>query len=108
MGKLLDGINGPADLKKIPYKELKALAQEIRQEMIDTVNKTGGHLASSLGTVELTIALHRVLIVPGIRLFGMLDIRLMLIVAYRQERNLSYLASKRGNIRFSFTRRKSP
>jgi 1-deoxy-D-xylulose-5-phosphate synthase len=60
MGKLLDGINGPADLKKIPYKELKTLAQEIRQEMIDTVNKTGGHLASSLGTVELTIALHRV------------------------------------------------
>jgi 1-deoxy-D-xylulose-5-phosphate synthase len=60
MVKLLDGINGPADLKKIPYNELKRLAQEIRQEMIDTVNVTGGHLASSLGTVELTIALHRV------------------------------------------------
>jgi 1-deoxy-D-xylulose-5-phosphate synthase len=60
MVKLLDGINGPADLKKIPYKELKRLAREIRQEMINTVNVTGGHLASSLGTVELTIALHRV------------------------------------------------
>ena len=60
MAKLLDSINSPADVKNLPAKELRTLALELRQEMVETVQVTGGHLASSLGAVELTIALHRV------------------------------------------------
>lgn len=55
---LLDSINTPSDLKKLPVSKLPQLADELREMMIDTVSKTGGHLAPSLGTVELTIALH--------------------------------------------------
>jgi 1-deoxy-D-xylulose-5-phosphate synthase len=64
MARLLDGINRPADIKQLSPKELETLAQELRQEMVDTVSITGGHLASSLGAVELTIALHRVFDAP--------------------------------------------
>jgi len=56
--KLIDRINSPRDLKKIPVAELPALAGEMRELIIDVVSKTGGHLASSLGTVELALALH--------------------------------------------------
>jgi 1-deoxy-D-xylulose-5-phosphate synthase len=62
--KYLDKINGPEDLKQIPRKELGAVAQEIRSRIIDVVSKNGGHLASSLGVVELTIALHYVFDLP--------------------------------------------
>lgn len=62
---MLDQINSPADLKKIPRKELPKLAHEIRQLIVDVVAKTGGHLASNLGVVELTIALHYVFDVPN-------------------------------------------
>ncbi|MBQ7688834.1 MAG: 1-deoxy-D-xylulose-5-phosphate synthase [Clostridia bacterium] len=58
--KYLSKITSPADVKKIPEAELNVLADEIRDRMIATVSKTGGHLASNLGVVELTIALHRV------------------------------------------------
>jgi len=58
MKRLLDSINSPADLRKLNIEELPTLAQEIRKELIDIVSKQGGHLASSLGAVELTIALH--------------------------------------------------
>lgn len=61
---LLERINSPEDLKKIPREELPKLAYEIRQCIVDVVSKTGGHLASSLGVVELTIALHYVFDVP--------------------------------------------
>lgn len=57
---LLDRINSPADLKKLIVEMLPALAQEIRDFMVEKVSKTGGHLASSLGAVDLTIALHYV------------------------------------------------
>ena len=60
MSRLLDKINSPADLKALKAKELKQLADEVRQELVAVVTKNGGHLASSLGVVELTIALHRV------------------------------------------------
>ena len=60
MSKLLDNINSPADLKKLTQSELKQLAAELRQELVTTVTTTGGHLASNLGVVELTIALHQV------------------------------------------------
>jgi len=61
---LLDKIQSPADLKKLSIDELPALAAEIRQVLIDTVSQTGGHLASNLGVVELTIALHYVFNAP--------------------------------------------
>lgn len=55
--KILDSINLPSDLKKLNKKEKQQLAQELRQLVIETVSETGGHLASNLGVVELTIAL---------------------------------------------------
>ncbi len=56
--KLLESINNPADLKKLKEKQLPQLAEEIREFMLESVSRTGGHLAPSLGTVELAIALH--------------------------------------------------
>lgn len=61
---LLDHINEPNDIKKFPRNRLGALAKEIRRFLIRTTSKTGGHLASNLGIVELTIALHRFLDFP--------------------------------------------
>lgn len=58
--RLLDTINSPKDLKKLSPELLPALAQEVREVIISSVSRTGGHLAPSLGTVELTIALHYV------------------------------------------------
>src|SRR5438270_12187385 len=60
MTKLLDTINGPEDLRGLNIGELELLAQEVRQEIISTINSVGGHYASNLGTVELTVALHKV------------------------------------------------
>src|SRR5512136_2589827 len=60
MPRILDQINGPADVKRLGLGELNTLAQEIREELVSTVFQTGGHLASNLGVVELTIALHSV------------------------------------------------
>ena len=60
MSRLLDRIDGPADLKALKAKELRQLAGEIRKELVARVTDNGGHLASNLGVVELTIALHRV------------------------------------------------
>jgi 1-deoxy-D-xylulose-5-phosphate synthase len=65
---LLENIGGPEDLKKIPVEQLPALAAEIRREIIEVVSKNGGHLASSLGVVELSIALHYVFDSPTDRL----------------------------------------
>lgn len=57
---LLETINGPADLKALTPAQLTRLAQEIRDFLVESVSKTGGHLGPNLGVVELTIALHRV------------------------------------------------
>lgn len=57
--KYLKNIKSPADIKNMSYSELDELAAEIRGVLIDTVSKTGGHLASNLGVVELTLAMHR-------------------------------------------------
>lgn len=57
---MLEGIGSPADLKKLDIAGLRALAEEIRLKIIETVGTNGGHLASNLGTIELTIALHKV------------------------------------------------
>ncbi len=57
---LLDGVHGPADLKRLPAEQMPVLAAELRDLMVDTVSRTGGHLGPSLGVVELTLAVHRV------------------------------------------------
>jgi len=64
MRKLLDQIEAPYDVKKLDFEELERLGEEIRKEIISTVSKNGGHLASNLGVVELTIALHYVFDLP--------------------------------------------
>ena len=58
--KILDKINKPIDIKKLSLKELEELAEELRTFLLDNVSKTGGHLASNLGIVELTLALFKV------------------------------------------------
>lgn len=61
---MLEKIQKPNDIKKIPADQLPALAEEIREVIIESLSKTGGHLASNLGVVELTIAMHRVFDLP--------------------------------------------
>ncbi len=65
---LLQTINDPADLRHLTRPQLKVLADELRAYLLDTVSKTGGHLSSNLGTVELTVALHFVFNTPHDRL----------------------------------------
>ena len=60
MDKLLETINRPGDLKKLSAQQLEGLADEVREQITHSVSRTGGHLASNLGVVELTIALHYV------------------------------------------------
>ncbi len=62
--KYLNQIDSPKDIKELSIKELMGLANEIREEIIDVVSKTGGHIGPSLGAVELTLALHRVFDTP--------------------------------------------
>ena len=61
---LLDQVNYPSDLKKLTKEQLKQLAKELRDELIDVVSTTGGHLGAGLGVIELTIALHYVFDTP--------------------------------------------
>ncbi|TDW36609.1 1-deoxy-D-xylulose-5-phosphate synthase [Rhizobium azibense] len=65
---LLDQVKYPADLRKLEDRDLPQLAREVRDEMIDAVSRTGGHLGAGLGVVELTIAIHSVFDTPGDRL----------------------------------------
>ena len=64
MSKLLDQINFPADLRKLERNKLKKISEELRNEMIEAVSETGGHLGAGLGVVELTVALHYVFNTP--------------------------------------------
>ncbi|MDR1144807.1 MAG: 1-deoxy-D-xylulose-5-phosphate synthase [Verrucomicrobiales bacterium] len=64
MARILDTINSPADLKRVPLEQLPVLAREIREELIAVASKNGGHLGPNLGVVELTIALHRAFDTP--------------------------------------------
>ncbi|MFC4253659.1 1-deoxy-D-xylulose-5-phosphate synthase [Sinimarinibacterium flocculans] len=65
---LLGGVNAPADLRRLPATELPALALEVRRYLIETLGRIGGHFAANLGTVELSIALHRAFDTPHDRL----------------------------------------
>ena len=62
--KILDTINSPRDLKKLDFSQLAVLSDEIRELLINVVSKNGGHLASNLGVVELTVAIHKVFNLP--------------------------------------------
>ena len=64
MNRLLDKIDYPVDLRKLKSSQLKQVAQELREELIDVVSETGGHLGAGLGVVELTVALHYVFNTP--------------------------------------------
>ena len=66
--KLLSAIEAPGDLRRLPRAQLKGLADEVRECVLQNVSRTGGHLSSNLGTVELTIALHYVFNTPHDRL----------------------------------------
>ena len=66
--KHLDDINFPSDIKNISQSDLKILASEVRQEMIEAVSETGGHLGAGLGVVELTVALHYIFNTPNDKL----------------------------------------
>src|SRR5437868_347122 len=68
MTRLLDDIRGPAGVKALREQDLPQLAQEVRDELIEVLSRTGGHLGPNLGVVELTIALHRVFDTPKDRL----------------------------------------
>ena len=61
---MLENINSPEDLKKLSILEEQKLAEEIRKYILEIVSKNGGHLASNLGVVELTIAIHSIFNVP--------------------------------------------
>jgi len=66
--ELLDRIHSPDDVRQLDRRELKALAEELRGFVLESVSRTGGHLSSNLGTVELTLALHRVFDTPHDRI----------------------------------------
>ena len=67
-GPLLSRIETPADLRLLARSQLRQVADEVRQEVVDVVSQTGGHFGSNLGSVELTVALHYVLDTPHDRL----------------------------------------
>ena len=64
MSKLIKQINFPADLRKFKKDDLKQISDELRDELIEVVSETGGHLGAGLGVVELTVALHYVFDTP--------------------------------------------
>ena len=66
--KFLNNINFPSDIKNLSHNELKTLAEEVREEMIDAVSETGGHLGAGLGVVELTVVLHYIFNTPNDKL----------------------------------------
>ena len=66
--RLLHGIDSPADLRALPRDQVERVADEIRSEILERVSQTGGHLASSLGAVELITAIHYVFNTPQDRL----------------------------------------
>src|SRR5262247_778891 len=68
MRELLDKVNFPHELRALDRRQLRQLARELREFLLESVSQTGGHLSSNLGTVELTIALHYVYDTPNDRL----------------------------------------
>ncbi|MBN2393324.1 MAG: 1-deoxy-D-xylulose-5-phosphate synthase [Anaerolineae bacterium] len=113
MTQLLEQIKGPGDLKSLRLAELEQLASEIRQRIIETVLKNGGHMASNLGIVELTLALHTVFDSPRDRFIWdvshqcyphkLLTGRLHDFSTLRQHRGLSGFTEPRESVHDLFT-----
>ena len=66
--KILNNVDNPEELRKLSKAEIQKLSEELRDFLIESVSKTGGHLAAGLGTIELTIALHKVFDTPNDKL----------------------------------------
>ncbi|RPI72455.1 MAG: 1-deoxy-D-xylulose-5-phosphate synthase, partial [Ignavibacteriales bacterium] len=62
--KVLSGINYPSDIRNLEFPELKILCSDLRDYMIDVISEIGGHFGGGLGTIELTVALHKVFNTP--------------------------------------------
>ena len=97
---LLSRIQRAGDVKKLLPEELPVLCDEIRNFLIESVSATGGHLASNLGVVELTVALHRALQLPRDKI--VFDVAPVLYAQAfdRTPRRICFVASKRWHIRF--------
>lgn len=104
---MIEQIQNPKDLKKLNLKDKEILAKEIRNTIIDTVSKTGGHLASNLGIVELTIALHSVFDMPKDKIIWDVGHQTYVhkILTGRREKLASTLRQLRRNIRFPKSKR---
>lgn len=89
----MEKVNSPEDLKKLTVKELGVYAGEVREYILETVKKQGGHLSSNLGSIELTIALHYVFDSPDDKRFLMWAIKLIRIKLLREDgKNLKSFA----------------
>ena len=86
MTRLIKQINFPADLRKFKKDQLKQISNELRDELIDVVSETGGHLGAGLGVVELTIALHYVFDTPKDKLVWDVVINVILIKLLLEEK----------------------
>jgi hypothetical protein len=97
---LLDKINYPTDLRHLSDLDLKKLAIELRNETIRTVSETGGHLGSSLGVVELTVAIHSVFNTPHDKLVWDWTPMLSAQNNYRSKRKNEFPETRRWTVRF--------
>ena len=98
---LLDEIKGPNDIKKIEKEDYGILAEEIREFLIDRISECGGHLASNLGVVELTMALHLSLDLPDDKIVWMWGIRHIPIRSLPEEKmNLTNSVSMAESVDF--------
>ena len=98
---LLDKVKFPKDLKKFNDQQLKTLCKELRDEVIDAVSVTGGHLGAGLGVVELTVAIHSVFNTPNDKLIWDVGHQCYphKVITGRREKNKNNKAT-RGSLRF--------
>mgnify|MGYP000553244128 CR=1 FL=1 len=104
---MLEKINKPNDIHKIALADFPQLAEEIRQFLIESVSQTGGHLASNLGAVELTLALHNVLELPQDKIVWDVGHQAYTQDPYRKERRVlkENFAMERTAMRMGFPKR---
>ena len=107
MGRLLDTIDSPADLKRVPAEQLPALCQELREEIVLTCARNGGHLGSSLGAVEINVALHRVFSSPEDRLVWDVGHQAYAHKLLTGRREAFRRESRHGKCRWSFRHRQT-
>ena len=99
--ELLSKIKSPADVKRLDEKDLAKLCSEIREKLIETVSLNGGHLSPNLGVVELTWHSTELLICPKTALYGMWDIRVILINCLREDLTIFIHCAKKAAFRVS-------